>query len=133
MEQVSFKQRNRNRYKKIKLHYGDTGFINFRNCRFEYAYFYIIKRYLKNFFKFKYALGNYFKLWVFLKVNFPISKKSKNSRMGKGKGAFVGWVIKLDHGHTIFEFKNINLIRLIKLKNYWNKMLKSKLILHRKN
>lgn len=133
MEQVSFKQRNRNRYKKIKLSYGDTALVNFKNCRFEYAYFYIIRRYLKSFFKFKYALGNYFKLWVFLKGNFPISKKSKNSRMGKGKGSFVGWVIKLDHGHTIFEFKNINLIRLIKLKTYWNKMLKSKLILHRKN
>ena len=132
MEQVSFKERNRNKYKKVKLSFGNIGLVNFKNCRFEYAYFYIIKRYLKNFFRFKYALGNYFRLWVFLKGNFPISKKSKNSRMGKGKGAFIGWIIKLNHGHVILEFKNINLLRIKKLQLYWNKILKSKIIIYKK-
>lgn len=28
-------------------------------------------------------------MWMPLKLNFPITKKSKNSRMGKGKGAFL--------------------------------------------
>lgn len=53
-----------------------------------------------------------------LKANFPISKKSKNSRMGKGKGSFVRWLIKLNQGVSIIEFKNINYYRVKKLNNY---------------
>jgi ribosomal protein L16/L10AE len=123
MEQVSFKGRNFRKTKKIKLNYGNSGFIILKNIQFEYAYFYLIKRFLKYFFKFKYTLNNYFKIWIFLKGNFPVSRKSKNSRMGKGKGSFTRWIIKLNQGHTILEFENINLIRLKKLKNHWNKLL----------
>jgi ribosomal protein L16/L10AE len=89
IEQVSFKRRNKRYIKKIKLIYGNSGFIVLKTVQFEYAYFYLIRRFLKYFFKFKYSLDNYFKVWVFLKANFPVSKKSKNSRMGKGKGSFV--------------------------------------------
>ena len=89
MEQVSFKNRNKRNIKKTKLSYGNSGFVVAKNVQFEYAYFYLIRRFLKYFFKFKYSLGNYFKVWIFLKANFPVSKKSKNSRMGKGKGAFI--------------------------------------------
>ena len=133
MEQVSFKGRNKRKIKKIKLNYGNSGFIILKSVQFEYAYFYLIKKYLKYFFKFKYALGNYFKIWVFLKANYPISKKSKNSRMGKGKGAFTRWVIRLNQGHVLMEFNNINTIRLKKLNNYWNKLLKFNVTIVMKN
>lgn len=123
MEQVSFKGRNLRKIKKIKLNFGNIGFVSLKTIQFEYAYFYLIRKFLKYFFKFKYAIGNYFKIWVFLKGNFPISRKSKNSRMGKGKGSFVRWIIKLNQGHTLMEFSNINPIRLKKLNNYWNKLL----------
>lgn len=123
MEQVSFKNRNKRNIKKTKLSYGNSGFVVAKNVQFEYAYFYLIRRFLKYFFKFKYSLGNYFKVWIFLKANFPVSKKSKNSRMGKGKGAFIRWMIKVNQGSTLLEFKNLNNIRLKKLNNYWNKML----------
>ena len=62
MEQVSFKGRNKRKIKKIKLNYGNAGFVISQSVQFEYAYFYLIKKYLKYFFKFKYALGNYFKI-----------------------------------------------------------------------
>lgn len=62
MEQVSFKDRNRNKIKKVKLNFGNIGFAVMQNIQFEYAYFYLIRRYLKYFYKFKYALGNYFKI-----------------------------------------------------------------------
>lgn len=124
MEQVSFKDRNRNKIKKVKLNFGNIGFAVMQNIQFEYAYFYLIRRYLKYFYKFKYALGNYFKIWVFLKGNFPISKKSKNSRMGKGKGAFTRWLIKLNQGHVLMEFKNVDSLRLKKLNKHWNKLLR---------
>ena len=131
MEQVSFKGRNKRKIKRVKLNYGNLGFIILKSVQFEYVYFYLIRKYLKYFFKFKYALGNYFKVWVFLKGNYPVSKKSKNSRMGKGKGSFMRWIIRLNQGHTIMEFNNINTIRLKKLNNYWNKLLKFNIYLIR--
>lgn len=133
MEQVSFKGRNARAIKKIKLSYGNSGFIILKTIQFEYAYFYLIRRFLKFFFKFKYSVDTYFKIWIFLKANFPVSRKSKNSRMGKGKGAFLRWMIKINQGSTLLEFNNINSIRLKKLINYWNKMLGFKLHLYIKN
>ena len=41
----------------------------------------------KKFFK-KLAKRKFVKAFVFLRVNFKMFKKSKNSRMGKGKGSF---------------------------------------------
>lgn len=122
-EQVSFKNRNKYKIKKVKLNYGNIGLAVFKNIQFEFVYFYIIKKFLKYFFKFKYATKNYFKVWVILKANFPISRKSKNSRMGKGKGSFTRWIIKLSMGSTIIEFKNVNYFRIKKLNSYWNKLL----------
>jgi ribosomal protein L16/L10AE len=55
------------------------------------------------------------KVWVFLKPNQPISKKSKNSRMGKGKGSFLRWVTRLPRGFILMEFKGLKYQRLIKL------------------
>ena len=130
MEQVSFKNRNKYKVNKSNLKFGNLGFIVLKNIQFEYIYFYIIKKFLKYFFKFKYVSNNYFKIWVFLKANFPISKKSKNSRMGKGKGSFIRWLVKLNQGSSIIEFKNVNFYRVNKLNLYWNKILNFKSILY---
>jgi hypothetical protein len=62
MEQVSFKGRNLRKIKKITLNFGDTGFVTFKTVQFEYAYFFLIKKFLKYFFKFKYTVTNYFKI-----------------------------------------------------------------------
>jgi len=118
IEQVSFKNRNKYKLKKIKLNYGNIGLAVFKNVQFEFVYFYIIKKFLKFFFKFKYTTANYSKIWVILKANFPVSRKSKNSRMGKGKGSFVRWLIKLNQGSTFIEFKNINYFRIKKMNKY---------------
>jgi hypothetical protein len=123
LEQVSFKQRAKRRIKRPKLIYGDVGFIILKEVQFEYTYFNNIKRFLKYFFKLKYSLVNNLKVWVFLKANFPISRKSKNSRMGKGKGSFIGWNVKLSSGHSLIEFKNVNHRRVNKLRLYWNQFL----------
>jgi ribosomal protein L16/L10AE len=45
------------------------------------------------------------KLWFWLRKNYVISKKSKNARMGKGKGKFVRYAIKLPQGYMILEFR----------------------------
>jgi ribosomal protein L16/L10AE len=59
----------------------------------------------------------YFKknIWVFLKPNFPISRKSKNSRMGKGVGAFSRWTIRLYSNTTLLKLRRFSYIRVYKL------------------
>ncbi len=133
MEQVSFKNRNRYKSKVPKLKFGNMGLAVFKNIQFEFVYFFIIKKFLKYFLKFKYASVNYFKIWVMLKANFPVSRKSKNSRMGKGKGAFLRWLIKINKGSVILEFKNVNFSRLKKLNSFWLKTLNFNVFLLTKN
>jgi ribosomal protein L16/L10AE len=55
------------------------------------------------------------KIWIFLKPNYPISKKSKNSRMGKGVGSFIRWVVKLNQGFIFIRTRNFNWKSLKKL------------------
>ena len=62
MEQVSFKNRNRYKINPINLNFGNLGLLILKNVQFEFIYFYIIKRFLKFFFKFKYSTVNYFKI-----------------------------------------------------------------------
>ncbi len=50
--------------------------------------------------------------WIFLRPNFPISRKSKNSRMGKGVGSFVRWSVRLNRNHKILQFKRILPLRI---------------------
>lgn len=50
-----------------------------------------------------------------LKFNYPISKKSKNSRMGKGKGTFLRWVISLKINSIIMKILTLNNLRLKKI------------------
>lgn len=123
IEQVSQKKRCNDGVKKISLKFGSNGIFVFKTCRFEYAYFNIIKRYLKAFLKIKYSRVQFTKVWIFLKANFPIRKKSKNSRMGKGIGSFLRWSIRLRRGCSLVEFRGISEIRLKKLLINWKKHL----------
>ena len=129
IKQVSFKGRGWKKNKKIKLSYGSIGLVTLKNLQFEYSYFNLIKKFLKFFYKLKYALTNKLKVWVFLNGNFPVSRKSKNSRMGKGKGSLIRWLIKLPQGHTILEFYGVDYLRLKKLTTYWNKLLNFKILI----
>lgn len=90
-----------------------------KNFRFESVYFLKIRSLLKLIFKKKKNVNKFkkIKVWVFLKANHPISKKSKNSRMGKGKGGFLRWVTKLNRGFIFLELKNVNYQRVVCLNN----------------
>ena len=123
IEQRSFKGRNWLGIKNSNLKFGNLGIAVLKCCRFEYVYFNIIKKYLKLLLKLKYSTFKVVKIWVFLKANYPISRKSKNSRMGKGVGSFVRWAIKLKRGFIVVEFFNINRLRVGKILNVWKKHL----------
>ena len=93
-----------------------NSFISSTNCyltffllkefRFELIQFQFIRRGLKKCVKKPYLLTVFPKkiLWVFWKANYPLTKKSKNSRMGKGKGVFLRWSIRLPMHFKLFEF-----------------------------
>jgi hypothetical protein len=78
--------------KKIKLSFGTAGLYFAKENRIELIYIRNMRKLVKRLgFPKKVSLIKYFKkkLFFFLKKNFPLSKKSKNSRMGKGKGKFL--------------------------------------------
>lgn len=133
MEQRSFKERGRLKSKCDSLKYGNLGIMVYKSCRFEYSYINIIRRYFKTYLKLKYTNIKLMKIWVFLKANFPMSRKSKNARMGKGAGSFIRWSIKLPRGFIIVEFFNINKIRVTKLCKSWQKTIGFPLVLVEKN
>lgn len=61
-----------------------------------------------------------FKSFVFLCCNHIFSKKSKNSRMGKGKGKFVRFVFRTKTLKPIFIFKKISKYRVASFVRYLN-------------
>ena len=97
-----FKKRyNRQFYTNKKLKLGSTGFKLLKSIRYELVYFRLIKKIFKQkhirrkikFYKAKY--------WVFLNLNYILTSKSTNSRMGSGVGSTVRISIRLKSG-TIF-------------------------------
>ena len=120
--QVSQKNRTLS-YKKFKkkLRLGTSGLFFRKNIIFEWVYLRFLKPLIKKILKVKHSRRKTKKAWIQLKSNFPVSKKSKNSRMGKGKGSFFRWVIKLKK-NTIFleliSISNFILAHFVKKINY---------------
>jgi len=71
--------------------------------------------------------SKYRKIWMFLWPNHILTRKSKNSRMGKGKGAFNRWVLKLRRGTTILESIGLSMSFLTKVVSWFNKQSKLKI------
>lgn len=67
---------------------GNCGFFFPHNFRFELVYLKLVRRCLRKAIKRTKRLYWSRRVWLSLKANYPISKKPKNARMGKGHGAF---------------------------------------------
>lgn len=80
---------------------------------FEGVYYIFLRKLLRKCSK----KNNLSKIWVFLKPNYPISKKSKNSRMGKGVGSFLRWATQLNPNFAIIKTYKISSNRLFKIRN----------------
>lgn len=130
IKQNSQKNRTVGSFKKICLKYGTTSFFTKKKVRFELIYFVFLKKFFKNLnnSKIKKTL-NRRGIWFFFKSNYPLSKKSKNSRMGKGKGVFLRWVVILHAFSNLVEFNNYNFIVLKKILQKLNKISGSKFYL----
>ena len=57
---------------------------------------------------------NFKRVWLPYFPNVPIFKKSKNARMGKGKGSKINWKVILTPNISVLESKNIRIGRFIK-------------------
>lgn len=122
MKQVSFKLRNYKKTRYNRFIFGNSMVVLQKNCRFEAIYFELFRKFIKNIVKKKNipTTKNY---WIFLRMNTPLTKKSKNSRMGKGKGALYRWCIRLPKYYKLIEFKNINKYRMQYLTKVWSKKI----------
>ncbi len=128
-EQRSFKKRGQNSKKEYRLRYGTVGLIFAQEGSIKTSYFRrvarIVKKKLKR--KIKRSRGLRKRLWFFVSLNFPLTMKSTNSRMGKGKGGFVSWIIRVKLGQPMIEFKGFSYLFVKGLKNFFFKKMKLRL------
>lgn len=86
--------------------------------RFEYIYFFFIKKIFKK------LCGNNNiikrRVYFLCSPNYPLTKKSKNSRMGSGKGYFLRWVFLIRRNASIVTTKNVPTITLSRIVKWWN-------------
>jgi ribosomal protein L16/L10AE len=80
---------------------------------------YNFRRSLKKYYGFKKSKVK--KVWLFLHKNYPLTKKSKNARMGKGKGTIARYCSRVLQNHNLFEFSGFNINELISLRKIFNK------------
>lgn len=114
--------------KKPKLIFGDFGLITKNEGRLEFVQLSSLKKIVKTLIKKKKSNIDIIreKIWYFGRPNFLIQKKSKNSRMGKGKGLIERKVIRIRRGVILFEFLGVSIIKLKKLIKKINKFLNVK-------
>lgn len=121
---ISQKKRESSSTKELILKFGNSGFYFLKENRLELCYLVFFRKLIKKlkFPQYCRLYGCFYKkIWFFLKKNFPITKKSKNSRMGKGKGKFSRWTIRVQKFHMFFEFQGYTTPQLIWVKNKINK------------
>ena len=75
-----------------------------KSARFELIQYLFFKKLIKCFLKKPRAYSVFSKkvIWIFWKPNYPLTKKSKNSRMGKGKGLFLRWTVRVPSHFILF-------------------------------
>ena len=96
----------------------------------EFVQLNFIKKYIKIVFrKSKHTPENFKKVWYSLSANHVIQCKSKNSRMGKGKGLVERRIIRIYKNTILFEFFGISFYKLSNIIKKINKKLNFKIVL----
>lgn len=129
-------QKNRFKKKTVKknLKFGDYGLLIIKGGRIELIQLFFLKKLLKKVFlrKKKFNMSKYRKLWFFIVPNHILQKKSKNSRMGKGKGMFERNVIRVQNNKFLMEFTGINILKIKNLLKKIEKKISIKLMIYTK-
>lgn len=110
----SFKLRGKKKWTEKKILYGDTLVYFAKEGGLDLIYFKFLKKQLKLLFKWKLHDASIYKkkVWFFVNLNFPVTKKSKNARMGKGKGGFIRWRCRIKKDAKFFETKQFSKYRI---------------------
>lgn len=93
------------------LRYGTIGVYCLHTFRFEYKYCMFIRKFFKKLYrhkKRKIATASKWRTWLFVRPNYVLTHKSKNARMGKGKGNFKRWCTIIYPGRVFIEHTNIS-------------------------
>lgn len=113
----------------IRYYYEGSYLFFFKNYRIEFKYISFLKKLLKKLRRrgLKKQRSLAYKLYVSLNSNYLLSKKSKNSRMGKGKGALIREAIKVKKFRPFIYTIGYNDRPLLKLANAFGKKTNKKL------
>lgn len=108
---ISIKQKNRFRRKIKFVNFvnGDVLILNSQEGFLELRQIKNFRRILKRFFykRNKFAPIKRVRVWSFIRINYFLQQKAKNSRMGKGKGNFKRKIVILRQNATLFEIKGV--------------------------
>jgi len=110
-----------------KLRYGTYGLYCEQQFRFEYRYKFFLRKFFKRFIKRRRRrVRSYFRrcVWLFIRPNYVLTHKSKNARMGKGKGNFKRWCTIVYPGRVFIEHLNASARVYIKYRNKMRKKMK---------
>lgn len=106
LKKRSFKQN-----KLPKLRFGTIGLYCLYTFRFEYRYCLFLRKFFKKLLKRRKRKIHTFyrkKTWLFIRPNYTLTHKSKNARMGKGKGNFKRWCTIIYPGRIFVEHINLS-------------------------
>ena len=123
-DKSKFKQRCILSPKKYKLLFGNHGLFFKKSCRLELIYFVLLRKILKKLRHFvKDKTVYHKKIWFWLRKNYVISKKSKNARMGKGKGKFLRYAVQVPQNYMVLEFYGWHMSYLNIIKNKFSRKI----------
>lgn len=126
------KNRIKLKIKKPSLVFGNLGLVFWHQGLLEVKQLLLLKRFLKKRLKRRDKKKKRIKLWskskkgvwLYLVPNFIISKKSKNSRMGKGKGTFLKWLFKVKSGFVFLELNKTHPIKVLGVVNRISRIMR---------
>ncbi len=109
--QRMLKKRSFKKNKIPTLRFGTIGLYCLYTFRFEYRYCLFLRKFFKKMFKRrKRKIRTLLKkrTWLFIRPNYTLTHKSKNARMGKGKGNFKRWCTIIYPGRVFIEHINVS-------------------------
>lgn len=86
-----------------------------KSVRAELIFFFFLKKQLKELKNSSYEKTFFFKkqIWICWPLNAPLTRKSKNARMGKGKGLFTRWTTTFKKFTIFLQFSSFVSIKKV--------------------
>jgi len=107
VKQINFKRKKFFNTIGLKFCFGDKGLFSKMQFRIEKIHIKIIRKLIKKRYRKKVKkIRVYNKYWIRFSQNLFLTKKSKNARMGSGRGRYIRSAFVLKTNSSFIEFKN---------------------------